>query len=54
MSDLQQKNYRLPSLTIAQLKALVERTGMTETQLIIMALDRLHREEMSKPAEKSN
>ncbi len=46
MSDTQQKNFRLPDISLQQLKALIEKTGMTETQLIILALDRLAQQEL--------
>lgn len=48
----QQKNYRLPSHTIKQLEALIEKMGATETQIIILAVDRLAQQEI-KPAKKS-
>jgi len=39
-----QKNYRLPTLTIEQIAKLRDRTGMTETQVIIAAIDQMARE----------
>ena len=42
-----QKNYRLPTLTLEQISRLRERTGMTETQVIIAAIDRMAREHLS-------
>jgi hypothetical protein len=42
-----QKNYRLPTLTLEQISGLRERTGMTETQVIIAAIDRMAREHLS-------
>lgn len=45
-----QKNYRLPTLTLEQIAKLRDRTGMTETQVIIRAIDRMARELLSAPA----
>ena len=44
-----QKNYRLPTLTLEQIANLRDRTGMTETQMIIRAIDRMARELLSAP-----
>lgn len=44
-----QKNYRLPTLTLEQIANLRDRTGMTETQVIIRAIDRMARELLSAP-----
>jgi len=43
-----QKNYRLPTLTLEQIAKLRDRTGMTETQVIIAAIDRMARELLSE------
>jgi hypothetical protein len=43
-----QKNYRLPALTLEQIAKLRNRTGMTETQVIISAIDRMSRELLSE------
>lgn len=43
-----QKNYRLPTLTLEQIARLRSRTGMTETQVIIAAIDRMARELLSE------
>lgn len=48
MTETQQKNFRLPTITLDQLKALIERTGMTETQVIIIAIDRLAQQEAAE------
>jgi predicted DNA-binding protein len=40
-----QFNVRLPKLTQAQIKALEEATGMTVTQILIAAIDRMTRDE---------
>jgi len=37
----QQVNARLPAVTIEQLNTLIKKTGMTKTQVIILAIDRL-------------
>jgi hypothetical protein len=44
-----QKNYCLPTLTLEQIANLRDRTGMTETQVIIRAIDRMARELLSAP-----
>lgn len=44
-----QKNYRLPTLTLEQIAKLRDRTGMTETQVIIRAIDQMARELLSAP-----
>jgi hypothetical protein len=44
-----QKNYRLPILTLEQIAKMQDRTGMTETQVIICAIDRMARELLSVP-----
>src|SRR5882762_10728158 len=41
-------NVRLPDHTEKQIKVLLERTGMTMTQLVIVALDRLYHTEEEK------
>lgn len=46
--DTKQFNVRLPAISQQQLKELEEKTGLLQTQLIIMALDRLHNEECRK------
>lgn len=46
MGDTTQRNYRLPTITLNKLKALIEATGMTETQVIILAIDRLTEKEI--------
>lgn len=48
-----QKNYRLPSLTLKQIADLQERTGMTETQVIIRAIDRMAHEVMKRTEDSS-
>ncbi len=45
-------NVRLPDHTEKQIKVLLERTGMTITQLVIVALDRIYRTEEEKKQEK--
>jgi predicted DNA-binding protein len=40
-----QFNVRLPKFTQAQIKALEEKTGMTVTQILITAIDRMARAE---------
>jgi len=41
-------NVRLPDHTEKQIKELLERTGMTVTQLVIVAFDRLYHTEEEK------
>lgn len=41
MSKTKQKNYRLPEYTIKQIEFLIQQTGATETQIIILAVERL-------------
>lgn len=48
MGDTTQRNYRLPKITLDKLKALIEATGMTETQVIILAVDRLTEKEVKE------
>jgi predicted DNA-binding protein len=46
MSDTtKQFNVRLPKFTQAQIKALEEKTGMTVTQIVILAIDRMAQSE---------
>jgi predicted DNA-binding protein len=40
-----QFNVRLPKFTQAQIKALEEKTGMTVTQIVILAIDRMAQSE---------
>ncbi len=40
----------LPELTAKQLDELIDKLGMTKTQLVIMAIDRLYQQEV-KPKE---
>lgn len=46
MTDTKQKNYRLPPATLKQLEALTAKSGMTEVQLIIVAIDRMSQQEL--------
>lgn len=52
MGDTKQKNYRLPTATIKQLEALVAQSGMTEVQVIIVAIDRLAQAELQPSEQK--
>ena len=45
-----QMNIRLPEMTRQQLVDLAAMTGMSTTQLVIMAVDRMHRELVLAPA----
>lgn len=45
-SKTKQLNVRIPPLTQEQLRELEERTGLTVTQIVIMALDRLAHAEL--------
>jgi leucyl aminopeptidase len=47
--ESKQKNYRLPKLTLKQIAELREQTGMTETQVIINAIDRMARDILNMP-----
>lgn len=47
----QQKNFRLPEITLKKLKALIEATGATETQVVIIAIDRLTEQEIKEESE---
>jgi hypothetical protein len=49
-----QFNVRLPAISQEQVKELEAKTGLTQTQLIIMALDRLHNNECRKEQEGRN
>lgn len=40
----QQSNFRLPTYTNEQIERLVIETGMTRTQIIILAIDRLNQQ----------
>jgi hypothetical protein len=40
--DARQINVKLPRLTQAQLSELAQATGMTVTQIVVIALDRMH------------
>lgn len=44
----QQKNFRLPTITTDKLKALIAATGLTEVQVVILAIDRLTEQEVKK------
>ena len=39
-----QLNIRIPPLTIQQIDKIVKATGMTKTQIVLLAIDRLTRE----------
>lgn len=41
MSNLKQLNVRIPPLTQAQLSELQVKTGMTVTQIVVVAIDRM-------------
>jgi len=41
-------NYRLPESTVALLNALAEKLGMTKTQVMILAIDRMAEKEKVK------
>ena len=43
-----QKNFRLPFITADQIEYIQEATGMTETQIIISAIDDMARKYSSK------
>jgi len=43
-----QKNFRLPTITTDKLDALIKATGLTEVQVIIIAIDRLTEQELKK------
>jgi hypothetical protein len=42
------KSFRLPLVTVRQLAELAEATGATLTQVLIVAIDRMHRETIAK------
>jgi len=39
-----QLNVRLPEATLKQIEALQQQTGMTQVQILILAIDKLHTE----------
>lgn len=45
MSNLKQLNVRIPPITQAQLSELLTKTGMTVTQIVVVAIDRMARRE---------
>lgn len=45
MSNTRQTGIRLPELTQRQLSALCESTGMNQSSIVIMAIDRMYRQE---------
>lgn len=49
-----QFNVRIPKHTEEQIDYLVERKGMTQTQLAILAFDRLYQEEKKRELEDAN
>jgi hypothetical protein len=51
---MRQLNTRIPEITEKQLEELRQWTGMTQTQMLIVAIDRLHQEYERKQAEKGN
>jgi len=42
------KSFRLPAATAEQLRALADAMGATQTQVLIVAVDRMHRETVLK------
>jgi hypothetical protein len=48
-----QYNVRLPDVTTKQIQRLIELTGMTQTQLMIVALDRMFQAEEKPNREES-
>src|SRR5438552_2652307 len=40
-----QFNARMPTITIQQIEAMVQTLGATQTQIVILAIDRMYREE---------
>lgn len=52
MTDTKQKNYRLPPATLKQLEALIAKSGMTEVQVIIVAIDRMTQQELQVTEQK--
>ncbi len=44
MSDKKQLNVRLPEATLKQIEELRRKTGMTQVQVLILAIDKLHSE----------
>ena len=55
MSKKQQINIRASRLTVKQIEFLVDQLGMTRTELLTLAIDRLYRELMEcRPNDKEN
>ena len=44
MSDKKQLNVRLPDATLKQIEELRQKTGMTQVQVLILAIEKLHTE----------
>lgn len=45
MTDKKLVNYRLPAITINEIKWLAERLELTDIQVVIMAIDRMAQQE---------
>lgn len=43
-------SFRLPDITIHQLALLIDRTGMTQAEVVSTAIDRMYREEIRRAA----
>lgn len=54
MPDTKQVNTRLPALTLAQIEALAAQSGMTVTQVIIVAIDRMAQAELPRASEEKS
>lgn len=49
MSNKQFNIRNLPEITAQQINELTAKLGITKTQLVIMAIDRIYQEETKKP-----
>lgn len=48
MSTKKQLNVRLPEATLKQIEVLQQKTGMTQVQILILAIEKLHSEKMKE------
>lgn len=43
-----QANFRLPTITLSQLESIRQKTGMTQVQVLILAIEKLHSEKVKE------
>lgn len=48
MGDKKQYNVRLPEMTLRQIEELRQKTGMTQVQILMLAIEKLHSEKVKE------